>query len=74
MEYRSDGIIFVGDVNATLPCILKAEKLGIRVVRIEAGSTSFVSAVTEEIFMILPDYNVDILIPAEHSENENLNN
>lgn len=67
-----DFILVVGDVNATLSCALVANKMGIKLVHVEAGLRSFDRDMPEEINRVLVDSISDYLFCTEQSAIDNL--
>ncbi len=72
LRERPDGILVVGDVDATLACALTAAKLGIRIAHVEAGLRCFDRSMPEEINRKLTDALADALFCTEASAVDNL--
>jgi len=67
-----DFILVVGDVNGTLSCALVANKMGIKLIHVEAGLRSFDRGMPEEVNRILVDSISDYLFCTEKSAINNL--
>jgi len=72
LDFRTDLVIVVGDVNSTIACALTAKKLGIEVAHVEAGLRSFDMEMPEEINRKLTDAISDFLFVTEDSGVRNL--
>ena len=67
-----DWIVVVGDVNATLACLVSAKKLHIKVCHIEAGLRSGDESMPEEINRLVTDRLSDLLLTPDTLSIENL--
>lgn len=72
-EKPFDGVIVVGDVNASFACALTANRHNIPVIHIEAGLRSFDIRMPEELNRIAIDHISSILFTTEESAEKNLN-
>jgi UDP-N-acetylglucosamine 2-epimerase (non-hydrolysing) len=69
---RSDWVVVVGDVNATLACSVTAKKQGVRVCHIEAGLRSGDMSMPEEINRLVTDRLADLLLTPDRLSIDNL--
>ncbi len=72
IEYPSDLVIVVGDVNSTMACSIVAKKLHTEVAHIEAGIRSFDIHMPEEVNRIVTDSIADYFFTPTETANENL--
>ncbi|MCB0359184.1 MAG: UDP-N-acetylglucosamine 2-epimerase (non-hydrolyzing), partial [Bdellovibrionales bacterium] len=71
-EDRPDLVLVVGDVNATVACVLAAAKLHIPTVHLEAGLRSRDRQMPEEINRIVTDSISDLLLTPSPDADKNL--
>lgn len=69
---KPDGVIVVGDVNATCAAAVTAKKEGLRLIHIEAGLRSFDNSMPEEINRIVTDRLADLLLTPDRLADEHL--
>jgi UDP-N-acetylglucosamine 2-epimerase (non-hydrolysing) len=72
MRERPDGIVVVGDVNATAACAMVGAKLWIPVIHLEAGLRSRDRTMPEEINRLVTDAISDLLWTPSPDGDENL--
>ena len=72
LKEKTDWIVVVGDVNATLACSITAKKYHIKVCHIEAGLRSGDEKMPEEINRIVTDRLSDLLLVPDKLSGENL--
>jgi UDP-N-acetylglucosamine 2-epimerase (non-hydrolysing) len=72
LDFRPDYVLVVGDVNSTIACGLVAQKLGVRLIHVEAGLRSFDRMMPEEVNRVLTDAISDLLFVTERAAIENL--
>jgi UDP-N-acetylglucosamine 2-epimerase (non-hydrolysing) len=70
--HKTDWVVVVGDVNATMACSVTAKKLHIRVCHIEAGLRSGDETMPEEINRLVTDKLSDLLLTPDKLSIENL--
>jgi len=71
-QEKSDWVVVVGDVNATLACSVTAKKEGVNVCHIEAGLRSGDMTMPEEINRLVTDRLADLLLTPDKISSENL--
>ena len=69
---KSDWVVVVGDVNATLACSVTAKKENIKCCHIEAGLRSGDLSMPEEINRLVTDRLSDLLLTPDHISTKNL--
>lgn len=74
IEYPTDIVIVVGDVNSTMACSIVAKKLNTKVAHIEAGIRSWDLSMPEEINRIVTDSLTDFFFTTSETANNNLKN
>ena len=72
IDYPSDMVIVVGDVNSTMACSIVAKKLHVKVAHIEAGIRSFDMNMPEEVNRRVTDSITDYYFTPTETANENL--
>lgn len=72
IQYPSDLVIVVGDVNSTMACTIVAKKLDTKVAHVEGGIRSFDMTMPEEINRIVTDALADYFFTTSRTANENL--
>ncbi len=72
LREKSDWVVVVGDVNATLSCSVVAKKLNINLCHIEAGLRSGDMTMPEEINRLVTDRLSDLLFTPDILSSENL--
>jgi UDP-N-acetylglucosamine 2-epimerase (non-hydrolysing) len=72
LEYPTDLVVVVGDVNSTMACSIVAKKLHTRVAHVEGGIRSFDMAMPEEINRLVTDSISDYFFTTSHFANTNL--
>lgn len=72
LKEKPNCVLVVGDVDSTFACAFVANKLGIKVVHIEAGLRSFDRTMPEEVNRVLTDSISDVLFASEQSALTNL--
>lgn len=74
INYKTDIVIVVGDVNSTMACALVAKKMNIKVAHIEGGIRSGDLSMPEEINRIVTDSISDYFFTTSVTANQNLLN
>ena len=74
VNYPSDLVLVVGDVNSTMACALVAKKLNIKVAHVEGGIRSGDWSMPEEINRIVTDSITDYFFTTSKTANNNLLN
>ncbi|HEY4439441.1 MAG TPA: UDP-N-acetylglucosamine 2-epimerase (non-hydrolyzing) [Candidatus Elarobacter sp.] len=71
-EVRPDVMLLRSDTNSTLGAALAAAKLGLPIIKVEAGMRSFDRTMPEEINRIVADHVCDVLLCSTPNAAENL--
>ncbi|SDW86037.1 UDP-N-acetylglucosamine 2-epimerase (non-hydrolysing) [Lutibacter oricola] len=72
LNYKTDIVIVVGDVNSTMACAIVAKKMNIKVAHVEGGIRSNDSTMPEEINRIVTDSITDYFFTTSKTANRNL--
>lgn len=72
IEFDTDAVLVVGDVNSTIACALVAVKNHVPVIHVESGLRSGDRDMPEEINRILTDQISDLLYTTERTATDNL--